>query len=262
MSTKDLSLEPMTTGMILDRSFRLYAQNFSLMIGLTAIVQLPILILSVGVPLFRETNVILGVLAALVGLIALAISGFIITPWVTAAATKAVSERFLGNQITVASALKFGSRYIWRLLLIQIVVGIIVFVGILLLVIPGIMWALSYSLVVPIAVLENSPHGGEIRQRSWNLVKGNRWKLFAVIAIIVVAQVLLSLSGTFFIQLIYGPVSGTGQAIGGLISGVAGLLTYPLQPIAVTLLYYDLRIRKEGFDLEMLSRAIGDSETA
>lgn len=261
MSTKDLYLEPMTTGMILDRSFRLYAQNFSLMIGLTAIVQLPIMIFTVGMPLLQGANPLVGVLAALVGLIALAISGLIVTPWVTASATKAVSERFLGNQIAVMSALKFGGRYILRLVLIQLVVTLIVFVGMLLCVVPGIIWALSYSLVIPVAVLENSSSGGIIRQRSWDLVKGSRWKVFAVLAIIVVAQVLLSLSGSFFIQLFYGSVSGTGQALGGIISSVAGLLTFPLQPIAVTLLYYDLRIRKEGFDLEMLSQAIGPAET-
>jgi len=261
MSTKDLYLEPMTTGMILDRSFRLYVQNFSLMIGLTAIVQLPILLFTVGTPFLQRDNAAIGLLAAFGTLIAAVISGLIVTPWVTASATKAVSERFLGNQIAVMPALKFGSQFIGRLILIQIVVSLIVFVGMMLCVIPGIIWALSYSLVIPVAVLENSTSGSVIRQRSWDLVKGNRWKVFGVVAVIVVAQILLSLSGTFFIQLFYGNVSTTGQALGALISSVAGLLTFPLQPIAVTLLYYDLRIRKEGFDLEMLSQAISATET-
>ncbi len=39
---------------------------------------------------------------------------------------------------------------------------------------------------------------------------------------------------------------------------ILGIVFYPVGTIAITLLYYDLRIRKEGFDLEMLSRAIGD----
>jgi hypothetical protein len=260
MSTKDLYLEPMTTGMILDRSFRLYVQNFSLMIGLTAIVQLPILLFSVGVPLFQQqATTLVGLLGVFASLIAFVISAVVLTPWVTASATKAVSERFLGNQIAVMPALKFGTRFILRLVLIQLVVTLIVFAGMLLCLIPGIVFALSYSLVVPVTVLESSTSGGVIRQRSWDLVKGSRWKVFAVLAIIVVAQLLLSLSGSFFIQLFYGSTSGTGQVLSGLISSVAGLLTFPLQPIAVTLLYYDLRIRKEGFDLEMLSQAIGET---
>ena len=41
MSTNELYLEPMTAGMILDRTFRLYVQNFSLMIGVTAMFRYP-----------------------------------------------------------------------------------------------------------------------------------------------------------------------------------------------------------------------------
>ena len=32
---------------------------------------------------------------------------------------------------------------------------------------------------------------------------------------------------------------------------------YPLLAVVSTLLYYDLRIRKEGFDLEIMSRELG-----
>jgi hypothetical protein len=33
VSTRETNFEPMTAGMILDKSFRLYLQNFALMIG-------------------------------------------------------------------------------------------------------------------------------------------------------------------------------------------------------------------------------------
>jgi hypothetical protein len=284
MSTKELYIEPMTVGMVLDRSFRLYRENFALMIGLTAMIQLPVLILTVGVPLLQQVNVLLGVLAALVGGLAALITLLVLGPWVTAASTKAVSERYLGNEITAVVALKFGSRYLVQLLLIQLVIGLIIGGIVLLGIIPGmvllvfapvvgivvmalvlipvIVLTLSYLLVAPVAVLEKLSSGTEIRRRSWDLVTGHRWRVFAVVAVITVAQLLFSFSGTFFVQMVYGSVSGTGQAIGGIISGIAGLLTAPLQPIAVTLIYYDLRIRKEGFDLEMLSQAISSSESS
>ena len=261
MSSKQLFLEPMTAGMILDRSFRLYVQNFALMIGLTAIVQVPILVLTVGAPLLRGTSEILGVIAGLIGLIGVLLSLLIVTPLVTGAATKAVSERFLGNEITALTALKFAWGYVGTLLLIQLVVGLIVFVGLMLCLVPGILWMLSYSIVAPVAVLENSSDRGEIRQRSWELVSGNRGKVFAVVFVVVLVQILLGGSGSLIIQLSFGSGSVMGEALGGLFSGIAGLLTYPLQAIAVTLIYYDLRIRKEGFDLEMLSRAIDSSPT-
>lgn len=260
MSTKDLYLEPMTTGMILDRSFRVYMQNFALMVALSAIVNVPLLLFSVGVPFLQGANIVFACLGALVAAITFLVSMFIIAPLVTGAATKAVGERFLGNEITAFAALKFAWGYVFTLLLVQIVVGLIMIVGFLLLIVPGIIWMLSYSVVAPIIVLEKSRDGAAIRNRSWHLVKGHRWKAFGILVVVLVAQFLPS-SVSFLIQASFGLESPVAGAVGNLISGIAGLLTYPLNPIAFTLLYYDLRIRKEGFDLEMLSRAISNPES-
>jgi hypothetical protein len=260
MSTRDLYLEPMTTGMILDRSFRLYMKNFALMVGLSAMVNVPLLIFSVVVPLLQQTNIVFACLTVLFGGLTVFLSLLIVAPLVTGAASKAIGESFLGNEITAGAALKFAWGYVWTLLLIQIVVGLIVFVGFLLLIVPGIIFLLSYSLVAPITVLEKSRDGAMIRNRSWNLVKGHRWKAFAILVVVLVAQFLPS-SVSLLIQLSAGPESPVAEAVGSVISGIAGLLTYPLSPIAFTLLYYDLRIRKEGFDLEMLSRAISNPES-
>ena len=261
MSTSQPYLEPMTTGMILDRSFRLYSQNFALMIGLTAVVHVPVLILTVGLPLLGESSTILGAVGTLVGLLGILLGVIIVTPLVTGAATKAISEKFLGNEVTALSALKFAWHYVLTLLLIQIVVSIIVAVGFLLLIVPGVLWMLSYSVVVPVAVLESSSDRAEIRRRSWRLVSGHRGKAFGVLVVVILSQLLLSMSGSLFIEMTYGTESAAGEALAGIISGLAVMLIYPLQAIAVTLLYYDLRIRKEGFDLEMLSQAIAAPDT-
>jgi hypothetical protein len=59
--------------------------------------------------------------------------------------------------------------------------------------------------------------------------------------------------------------------VGGLLAGLTGgldlllavplalvtLLIYPLIACVFTLFYYDLRVRKEGFDLEVLSGQLG-----
>jgi hypothetical protein len=42
---------------------------------------------------------------------------------------------------------------------------------------------------------------------------------------------------------------------------LVSLLLTPISAIAVTLLYYDFRIRKEGFDLEILSQSIAGPAT-
>jgi hypothetical protein len=55
----------------------------------------------------------------------------------------------------------------------------------------------------------------------------------------------------------FGAGSNLARVIQSMIGNVVAIVVAPLQTIAITLLYYDFRIRKEGFDLEMLSQAIG-----
>lgn len=260
MSAKELSLEPMTSGMILDRSFRIYRQNFPLMISLSALVNVPLLAVTVGIPLLQRINIVFACLAAFVGAITLFLGMLIVAPLITGATTKAVGEIFLGNEITALSALKFAWSYVITLLLVQIVVGAVIIVGLILFIVPGIIWMLSYSVVAPVTVLEKSRNGRTIRQRSWRLIGGYRWKAFGILLVVLIAQFLPGTSAFMFQA--YGGNSTTAIAVSNLVSGIASLLTYPLNPIAFTLLYYDLRIRKEGFDLEMLSRDIANPEKA
>jgi hypothetical protein len=64
-----------------------------------------------------------------------------------------------------------------------------------------------------------------------------------------------------------GSIFFAGESAGGgiLNSALINLLSIFLTPlgiIAAILLYYDMRIRKEGFDLEMLSRALASEPQA
>jgi len=56
---------------------------------------------------------------------------------------------------------------------------------------------------------------------------------------------------------------GTGNSayVSSILNSAVTILLSPVSAIAVTLLYYDFRIRKEGFDLEMLSRSVGGPAT-
>ncbi len=282
MSAVEHQFEPMSTGMVLDGAFRFYAQHFPLMLGISAILNVPILVLTV-LPVFLAragSSPLLAVTAAmssmLLGLVAL----LIVYPLVTGATTKAVSDTYLGNPVTVGSALKVAWRRFGTLLMAQTVAGMIVLLGFILLVVPGILWMLSYTLIPPVVMIEAaerkgarpvpSPPGdpgrgtpritdrGEIRRRSWELVKGNRGKVFVVLFVFVVMQVLLATAGNWIAGMGFGAGSNLARAIQSIIGNVVAIVVSPLQTIAITLLYYDFRIRKEGFDLEMLSQAIGN----
>ena len=271
--------EPMTVGMVLDRSFRLYTENVPLMLGISAILNLPILFLT-ALPLLLlagGTPSSWQILITLLSLLLWLATQLIIIPLVTGATTKAVSDKYLGNPVTIASALKEAWGCIGTLLLTQWVAGIIIAFGFLLLIVPGILWMLSYMLIAPVVMIEATDRRAtqvhsltgetrtvtrvmdrsEIRRRSWELVKGNRGKVFVVTIVMTLLPLILSAGANSVTGLGFAGNSIAAVTVRSIISQAITILTFPLQTIAVTLLYYDFRIRKEGFDLEMLSQAMG-----
>jgi hypothetical protein len=58
-----------------------------------------------------------------------------------------------------------------------------------------------------------------------------------------------------------GPLGATPDAVtiaSQVLMFLAGSLILPLYSIATTLFYYDIRIRREGFDLEFMSGQMGE----
>jgi hypothetical protein len=260
---EEIQFEPMSLGALLDRTFHLYAQNFALVVGIAALAYLPLLLVQVlGVFLTPATSDD-PTLAEVAALFVLLLGGMLMflffVPLATGATTKAISERYLGRETTATAALKAAVYKIIPLLVTQFIVSLIIFAGIVLFIVPGIFFALSYMLVAPVAILETSSPG-RIRRRSWDLVSGSRWRVLGVVAVIIGLQ----LAPAFVLGALTGVVAVTGVEIPeSLLSGLALAIDYlgqilvaPLGTVAITLLYYDLRIRKEGFDLEMLSEAM------
>jgi len=295
MSTIEHNFEPMTVGMVLDRTLHLYIDNFLLMVGLSAILNVPILLLSIvftaGTAATMARNAAAAI-AIVVGVVLFLVATLIVAPMIAGATALAVSDIYLGKSATAGAVLSAAWRKWWTLLKTQLVVGLIL-AGVMLLaglaigIVAGIfsilspvsavitiilgflgvvIWVvqlfLSYALVAPIVMIERSDRGGEIRNRSWRLVEGHRWKVFFVFLILVVIQLLIS-GGILGVQ--FSAAAGFGSGVASLLSailnGIASILLTPLSAIAVTLLYYDFRIRKEGFDLEMLSQSMSETAT-
>ena len=120
---------------------------------------------------------------------------------------------------------------------------------------------LSYSLVVPAILVEGHKAMPGLR-RSRDLVKGYRGKIFLVMIVINLLQAVLAggvgVVSSFLLTSDAGATAVLSSALGNLLS----ILLTPLGIIAAILLYYDMRIRKEGFDLEMLSLAVSTQSPA
>jgi hypothetical protein len=117
--------------------------------------------------------------------------------------------------------------------------------------------ALRYAVCVPPAVLEDRPASRALA-RSAALTSGALGRVLVLMFFtVIVAYAGFALTqGPFMVAaMMAGPETSTAfwLNMAGVIAGsIAGAFTGPLAIIAMAVLYYDLRIRKEGLDLELM----------
>jgi Membrane domain of glycerophosphoryl diester phosphodiesterase len=214
--------------------------------------------------------------------------GYLITYMITLGATTvAVSELHVGRTATIASAYSHVRSQIGRLLLLMLAVMVRlagVFIGLMLIVVvvsialavvsrPGgavialfgtllamlaaALFGLRYALSVPALVLEQQGAGHAIR-RSVALTRGNlgRTALIVLFAMIISWAGMAIFQGPFMVgAIVAGPETSTGfwLSLAGAVTGtIGGAITGPLMIIALALLYYDVRIRNEGLDMQLM----------
>ena len=285
-------LRPLSISELLDRTFHLYRNNFLVFVGIMAIPQMFILALRIGVSRADSSQVgtmlltIYGV--GLASFIAAEIShaGTVMAvsnlhldrPTTIGSAYSAAKPsllRVIGISLVVllipvlfaipvmivigiVFAITFaagGGGGLNNVVLIRVMTGFAV------LVIPvvALKWWLQWSLVVPVTVLE----GGGLRtsmRRSKALTKGCRWRIFLVYLLLAVLGAVVSwviqspLIAVVGFRILRQPGAMTGVI--GAISAVGVFLSTclvgALASIALTLIYYDQRVRKEGFDLQLM----------
>jgi hypothetical protein len=271
---------------LLDELFRLYRRQFSLIVGVALLVALPGLVWTLitgtyrlnsasyanlftttpgAQPVFNSTQ-----FANLAGPISLgALGSLILLPFSVGAVYRAVTDVALGRPATIGSVLRETLARYWPLLgLIGLAVAFFIvwiiaeIIGVLLLVLPGIAvfcaavyLAVRWSLTVAAMMAEDI---GPIRGlgRSWNLVKGSWWRTLGILLIVGILQTIISYALVILFGLIAAIVSaGDFRAALVQIGGtLLSALVSPITTIAVVLLYFDLRVRKEGLDLDQLAQ--------
>lgn len=260
------SLRPLSTGELLDRTFSLYRSRFLLFAGIVAVTHLALVLMQlVGLVLQPRPATPLGFSGA--SLLWLALT--VIVALAVAAASQgatvvAVSHVYLGRPITVAGALGRIRRQITSIAMTMIVVGLMAGLGFLLLIVPGIILSLMWALAVPVAVLEERTMM-DAASRSSELTQGGRLRVLLVYGVFLLLTVLVTL--LFSVPLMIATIVSQGTATPAaasmplqvaniLVGFVTQCLTTPLMTIGLSLLYYDQRVRKEAFDLELMMSTI------
>jgi hypothetical protein len=279
-------LEPLGVGELLDRAIRLYRNNFLKFIGIVSIVQIPLtliqlltsylMISSSSEMIYGETDILGTYTAGLGATILTAILSFVLIQGVAIATlTRSISDSYLGQPRDVISTLKSIGPLWPRILLALLGIGFLTIgIGIWTLV-PCAGWLTGLGMlffittavtpmVVPIIVIEKRGANSAIR-RAWELVRRRFWWVLGFMLLLsIFAQLIITVPTTLINLIVSSLTSGspdlmdtysTAQLISETTVSLATSLIYlPFRLVAVTLLYFDLRIRTEGFDLAILAQ--------
>ncbi len=269
------ALRPLRVGEILDAAIKIYLRNARLLMGLTAVIVVPFQALSAVILLstvstgsevpqggfnfsFGSTrasdhaasvgaNAILSITSVLIGLLS------------TAACVKAVSDIYLDQPTDGRTSLRFALRRLGSLLWLQTLAFVLLALAFLAVVIPGIWLYAAWSVATPALLIEGRRGWGAL-SRSFHLVRGRWWPTAAVL---IVATLMTALVGGAIEALLVGVFVVGGESVVVLVilvslaAAVSAVLTRPFSATIRSVLYYDLRVRHEGYDVELLAEQLG-----
>ena len=269
------ALQPMSFVDILDGMFSLYRNHFRLFFRIIAVyLVFGFVVDHISVYSLMGSPPIVGVMISVLTTIV----SYLISLLVAAGLMYASAQVYLGRDITSQAALQHG----WQRFLPLLGCTILYYLGVVglsitLIGIPfGIYFAFRWGLCSLPVLVEGSTARNGLR-RSTELVKGTWWRVCGImLAISVISFMIAFILQTSYVMLLSSLGGGTGaedtpfwetlrrlyiptpdevgwpfyaiQRLGTLV--ITGF-TMPISTIGSVLLYFDLRIRKEAFDIEM-----------
>lgn len=192
---------------------------------------------------------------------ALAVATYIFSSGVT---TILASDIYLGKAPDLGRAFALTGQRALRLLGSIIVTGLIMMVPMLPFAIAGVLgpvvsviafvllcvaeaWIYATLMAVrPAILLENTSIRKAI-SRSQALADGLRLHILKTVILVLLINIAFAIGASVATSFL------GSQLIKAVVQFAVGVLVYPLVGIVQTLLYYDLRIRQEGFDIEYLA---------
>jgi hypothetical protein len=197
------------------------------------------------------------------GTVALLVTGFIALLaelLATGAVFKLLLEAYLGRAADWRESLAFARHRLLSLLWLGVLTSVLLVIGFLLIIFPGVWLLVASSVAIPVLMLEGVK-GFSALKRSLQLVDTRWWATFlrllaAFLLYVVVAVVLGALVGVLTRALDVTSVT-LWVVIDGVLRALTTILLSPFIAAVVTVIYIDLRVRKEALDLELLASRFG-----
>ena len=278
-------LRPMSMGELLDQAFRLYRKNFFTFVGIIAIVYIPLSVISILSSLkiasvtsatALQSNPLLSssYLSGLGLLLLYFFLNMVFTQGLgTAVLTRAVADNYLGKPAGILSSYKHIGKSWLKLLGAILLAGLIFWAIMVFTIIPCIgtftgpglaifLLSIVLPLVAPVVVIEKTGATASLG-RAWELSRRRFWWLVGFVVILSLMSILITIGPGYLARYIVSLIGGNSgnyvarlqlQTIAQqLVTIVMGVLYFPVQLTAITLAYFDLRVRTEGLDMALLT---------
>ncbi len=166
-------------------------------------------------------------------------------------ATVAVSEICLGIKPSVGRSYQRAFAQPGKVIGTYLLALVIIVLGLMALLVPGIIFLLWYMLVGPIVVLEGLAGRAALR-RSRELGRGYYLRNLGIfwVATLIVILIIAVVGGLIGAASYF---AGVSPPVAEFISGLIALLVVPPNIVLIVLLYYDMRVRKEGYGAAQLA---------
>ena len=272
-------LRVMPLGELLDETFKLYRRHFTVIAGVALVIILPNLILSLISGSYRANPIsYLQSVAQNINnpdeltriqarqqeytssplyLLSFPIAALLV-PFSVGAMYRAATSLAAGNLETVGSVLLGTLRRYFAVWGVVILAALVFLGAIAIVTIPVVLWvAIRWSVALPALFAEGI---GPVKAlgRSWNLVRDNWWRTVGILIIVTIMVSLIQTALAFLFGGVAAVMPGLSDDLrAGVLTTVTTLvdaLVGAITPIAITMLYLDLRVRKEGLDLDQLAR--------
>jgi hypothetical protein len=246
-------LRPLGYAEIFNESFDLYKRNFALFTGIGAIVYIPYALLFILLGGSQAGQNLVQVLF-----------------WIPSsvcyiAIVKALADRYLNREATINGCYAFAWRRVLPFFLTMLLAGLLFLGGLVLLVVPGILIAIFWFtfFIWNVPVVEGRYYADAIR-RCRELAAGQYGRIlvmFILMGIVFGIAYLILIAILVPLLLLAGAGSGPGAATSmtmrlflGFYTGLIGVFLTPIVALPELLFYFDTRVRKEGYDVELLAQ--------
>jgi hypothetical protein len=240
-------------GRVVSRTFSVFVRNLATFLLVAAVIMVPVIAINFynGSPSFvlggAAKGVWFGVLAFLLQIVC--------TYLLQAALVEGTITDLNGERPDMGGALSTGFALAVPVFVITILSLLGMALGFVLLIVPGVIFAIGWSVAVPVRVVERTDIRGAFK-RSWELTKGYRWKIFWLILMYAIVAYLAAfltalVAGVSFLAATTALNNTPYIVLEWLLRVVLAVIT----SIGITAIYYELRTVKEGMAPEELAAA-------